>query len=368
MTRQSAPQSGEADGTFLPSVAARLGATRARLVALVAPSRVWDWWEFKVPTLLGVAGLTAGAATVPAESIGRALLTTVVALVPLASYVSVINDFNDVELDRRAGKFNSMAGRPASFRWCWVAGCVLAGGAAGALLARTSRPAFWLYVANWVAFTLYSAPPFRWKNRRWLGVLADGCGGQFLPTMWTAVATAALGTRQMSPLFLPLLAAWSAALGIRGIMAHQVRDAASDRAAGAGTLGASLGVAGLEKVGARAVFPVEATALVAFLVVASAMVPFGVLLAAVVGQTALATLAGRRLAVVNGTDGHRLMLFRYYVTLFPLSVLPTVPLEGSSIAALAALLVAVFPGSWGLSPARFLATLAARSRHTVSPT
>lgn len=368
MTRHSAPHTGQASDTFAPSVTARLSAMRARVVALVAPSRVWDWWEFKVPTLLGVAGLTAGAAAVPAESIGRALLTTVVALVPLASYVSVINDLTDVELDRLAGKFNSMAGRPAVFRWSWVAGCVLAGGAAGALLAQTSWLAFWLYVANWVAFTLYSAPPFRWKSRRWLGVLADGCGAQFLPTMWTAVATAALGTRQMPLLFLPLLGAWSVALGLRGILAHQARDVASDRAAGAGTLGASLGVAGLEKVGARAVFPLEASALVASLVVTSAIVPLGVLLAAVVGQAALATLAGRRLAAVDGTDGQRLMLFRYYVTLFPLSVLPTLPLKASSIAALAVLLVAIFPGSWGLSPARFMATLAARSRHAGSPT
>lgn len=56
-----------------------------------------------------------------------------------------------------------------------------------------------LYLANWVVFTLYSIPPVQLKTRGIWGVLADTCGGQLLPTLWTTFGVAALGFGSLAP-------------------------------------------------------------------------------------------------------------------------------------------------------------------------
>lgn len=338
--------------TLNPSLG--LAGFRRRVVAAVAPTRIWDWWEFKTPTLLGVAYLCAAACGVPAERTWEVLGLVIAALVPVASYVCVINDLTDMEVDRRAGKFNSMAGLPRTARAGWLVGCLAAGIAAGLALATCSRMAATLYAANWLAFTLYSVPPIRLKSRGAWGIVADACGGQLLPVLWTAVLVTEAGEAAAPQGMIPLLATWALALGVRAIMSHQAADASPDRAAGAATLGARLGADRLEAIGRRWVLPVELAALAGGLVVAGSAPTIALAAGFLAGQWLLCRIANRPLNVVARQPGGWLVLFRYYVTVFPLGFLPQLALPTFACCLIAACHVAAFPGSWGLSLAALL--------------
>ena len=145
------------------------------------------------------------------------------------AYGYLVNDWADLDLDRRAGKRNVFlkVGRGK--------GLVVVGVALALVLALAA--VFWdrygflpLFGVWWFLATFYSVPPVRLKERGLLGLAATILAQQPLPA---AMAFAALGD----------LVSWGAALflayiTLRGIcsdVGHQMRDRERDAQAGART-------------------------------------------------------------------------------------------------------------------------------------
>ncbi len=314
-----------------------LASFKTSLRALLAPTRIWDWWEFKTPVFLAVAYVVGSAAGVPFSVLWPRLLLVIGALIPVASYVCVINEITDLEVDRRAGKANAMEGRSRRYQMLWVLAC-LAGGALALLALRSSGLAAWAYGANWLAFTLYSVPPVRLKIRGLWGVVADACGGQLLPTLWTA-ATVSRGFG-MPVGWLVLLGAWAFVLGLRGILGHQLRDLRADRTSGVATLVARIGIQRTQQILSRLLLPLE-------------LLLFGLVVAlagAWLALLALAGVVGIRWAVQRKDLGKSVLAF--YLSFFPLAGVLQLGLQNASALVLLPLQVLVFPACWGLSLAR----------------
>jgi 4-hydroxybenzoate polyprenyltransferase len=319
-----------------------------RFAGWLTPIRFWDWWEFKTPVFLGVAWATAALVGLPAERLPAAALQVVGALVPVATYVCVINELTDLDLDRRAGKHNTMEGRSRGFRLSWLVLCLL-GGIGGLWLLRGSALAQQLYGANWLVFSLYSVPPIRLKTRGAWGVLADACGGQLLPSLWSAFAVAGLAGAMLPPLAIATLTLWAAMLGLRGILCHQLADLANDKRSGADTLATRLGEARVQGLVLHWLFPLELVGwLGVYAVVGSApavVIGVGVLIM----EEVLARRNGRGGAPLVRSSKARLpVLFRYAFTGLPLSMaIALAPAAGWWVLLLLLLQFLVFPGSWG---------------------
>jgi len=141
----------------------------------------------------------------------------------------LINDFADVELDRRAGKpnvFHEISRARAALVVAAAFGIMVACG-----WPFIRRPGFLpLWVAWALAATLYSLPPVRLKERGAIGLAATIVAQQPLPA---AMAFAALGyLREWGAL------AFVAYITLRGVssdVGHQMRDRERDEAAGATT-------------------------------------------------------------------------------------------------------------------------------------
>jgi len=74
------------------------------------------------------------------------------------------------------------------------------------------------YLGTWLAFLLYSLPPFRFKGRGTAGVLCDAAGEQLFPAL-VAVFIACRGAqRPGSGLWVASVAGWALAYGLRGIV------------------------------------------------------------------------------------------------------------------------------------------------------
>ncbi len=184
------------------------------------------------------------------SSLWVSALSLLLAIVPAAIYASVINDVTDLAADLEAGKRNGVAGRSrsmvATFAWLW----------------RDDALLLSCYLATWLAFSLYSLPPFRFKERGAAGVLCDAAGEQLFPAL-VAVFLACRGAqRAVSGAWVASVAVWALAYGLRGIVWHQLTDVDNDRAAGFRTF-ARRHPRAAPVIGTYVVFPLELGAMAA---------------------------------------------------------------------------------------------------------
>lgn len=306
-----------------------------------SPARAGTWWEFKIPILLGVAYLSACVEQVSFELVWPNFFLIVAALIPLASYVCVINDITDERDDRRAGKSNTMAGKSWSFKAAWLLACVLAGVLAAWLLSPNPAALF-LYLANWLVFTLYSVPPVRLKNRGSLGVFADACGGQLLPALWIAL----LVDPNASAFFMAALAVWAFAFGLRGILFHQAGDFENDCESGVRTLAVRLGLMSLSRLVRFGIFPIELLALAALLWLSGSVFAIPLLAIYAFFQFALWRWLRVMSVVAILSACCRLLMLKYYQVYFPLTFLFALALKSPWALLCIPAHIVLFPDTW----------------------
>jgi 4-hydroxybenzoate polyprenyltransferase len=285
-------------------------------------ARASEWWQHKLATALGIAYLTAGLYEVPAAALWWRLVVLLAAFVAGAFYVCVLNDVTDVEDDLRCGKRNRMDGRSKKF----TAGALAIGPALGVLVGlflMTGPLTRWFYAADWLAFTLYSMPPFRLKVRGAAGAIADACGGQMLPGLWVAAYIAESSGHLLDVRLGLCLALWGIAFGLRGILLHQIEDCERDRIAGVRTLLVRGNVASLQKLVRWVVFPVEIVALAGLLVLFGGPLPWLLLGVHLLLQWMRAKFFGIKVILVTPRPEGRVALAEYYQLLLPAAILLT---------------------------------------------
>jgi len=312
------------------------------LADLFAPARARTWWEFKTPIFLGVGYFTALAAGVSFRDAWPAFLVCVVAIIPLASYVCVINDITDEHVDAAAGKSNSMARKSRRFKVGWLSACL----AAGIFVAMTcfeKRPeALVLYASNWLVFTLYSVPPFRLKERGFAGIITDACGGTVLPALWAAL----LVDPKISSVLFTTLTVWSLSFGLRGILYHQAGDLEADRMSGISTFSVRVGLGRVQRLVRSVFFPVEVLSLALILALSGSMFAVPMLLAYFASQFALWKWLQIRLVVVGPEPRSRLALLKYYQMWFPLTFILAMAWTDPWALVCLPLHAALFPDTW----------------------
>lgn len=282
--------------------------------------RAREWWSHKLAAIVGIGYGTVLFADGDLLAAAPALALGLVALVPGAAFVSVLNDYTDLELDRAAGKPNRLAGLPRSVGRRAIAAAIAAGAALAVPVALVSGWAVLFYVPAWLAFTAYSVPPLRLKERGVLGAVADALGAHLFPQL-TVVALAFAGAGiAIDWGWIGLIAAWSFAYGLRGAIWHQSTDAGGDAASGVGTLVVSHPRLALR--GARwVVFPLEVTALAAILVLVGSVIPFVALALYLALELARARLWQVKIVIAGAADRYRIVMQEYYAVVLPLAFL-----------------------------------------------
>jgi hypothetical protein len=281
--------------------------------------RAREWREHKLAALAGTgyATVLVGNGHVRASAAEIALVLVAVALA--ASFVSVLNDWTDLEDDRRAGKHNRLEGRPAWVAPVATAAIVMAGAILTGLAWSGHSVALLLYAGSWVAFVAYSAPPLRLKRRGAAGAVADAVGAHLCPHL-LMVAVVAVDTPHAVGTTWPwLVGVWSAALGVRAALWHQFADRDFDARGRTGTFARSHPRAAA-LAGRAVAFPLELAAFAGMLVVLGEVAPWIALgLYAVLAWRG--TRHGVRVTVIGSAPVFRIAMHSYYVVLFPLAVL-----------------------------------------------
>jgi len=202
--------------------------------------RVDNWWYSKVAPVLAISFCAALIYQVPAWPTARSIVLIAFVGLCAGSYGHLINDAFDIEADRKAGKQNHMA---EFAPWQRILFCALALtlGFAPALLVSISTTSLLLLGAEFLLPTIYSAPPFRLKERGVLGLLSDSLGAHLVPCLYVISILAhdspspVLVHARASYAFVGFTALWASSLGLIGILIHELEDRESDLLAGSRT-------------------------------------------------------------------------------------------------------------------------------------
>lgn len=278
-----------------------------------------EWWEYKLVPILSTFYATALVLHVAVFSLWVSALSLLLAIVPAAIYASVINDVTDLAGDLEAGKPNRVAGRSRAMV-ATLAALTAGAGFLFAWLWRDDAPLLACYLAIWLAFSLYSFPPLRLKERGAAGVLCVAAGEQLFPTLVAVLLASRGAPHAVSGTWVASVAVWALAYGLRGIVWHQLTDIDNDRVAGFRTF-ALRHPRSAPFIGTFVVFPLELTALAAMLWQIGSAWPPAFLLLYVVYAVRSARRAQTVPVIVVPKPRFFIVLHQFYSDLFPVALL-----------------------------------------------
>jgi 4-hydroxybenzoate polyprenyltransferase len=251
--------------------------------------RAGAWWFNKVPlsVVLVLLLLDGGRSSLAALAVITLVVVTVCAV---GNYGYALNELFDIEEDARLGRSNVAAGVPRWRMWAIVGASALVAEACATVLA--GAPGAYLTLIELCLPLAYSAPPLRIKERKWLGVAADGLAAHVYPAILALLAVTYWTLRPVPIVLAALVVVWAAAVGLRGILSHQLATSEQDRSAGLRTVVHDLGNERLERFIVVGVLPLEVIAFGGVLIACQVGILLWIFVAAYVIYETFKTLRG----------------------------------------------------------------------------
>jgi 4-hydroxybenzoate polyprenyltransferase len=298
-------------------------------LSILGPFRVDCWWDYKLSPILATIYATAALSRIPFPSLWPVVALALLALIICASYVSVLNDLTDVKDDQASGKPSRLP-RESRIVPTLLLGACMAAGSGFLIVWRKDTLLFCAYLTCWLAFALYSAPPFRLKARGIWGVLADASGAHLFPTLFAVLLVYHWNRTEAPAEWTIFISLWSFAAGVRGILWHQLEDANNDRKIGLRTFACLHGTKAAERLGLLT-FLLEFAAFSLMLwLTRNALASLFLVL---YGLFALVRwrLLGIGLTVIKPGQASRMAMTEYYIVLYPLAYLLTAAWQQPSV-------------------------------------
>jgi 4-hydroxybenzoate polyprenyltransferase len=217
---------------------------------MIAPkfTRTTDWWEPKITLVIsiGLLAIYLYGNEISYSVIGF-LFILILSISIGAVYVSLINDFTDLEDDLKAGKKNKLQSFSRLKQLLLIF--------TSATIILFFAYLFWSYgigsrflVGAMVIYTLYSFPPIRLKKRGLWGVLADAFGAHVFPAMGIFALLSEFLIQSVDWTALTSIGFWSLLYGVRGILSHQYLDLEYDKSVGVKTFATRFSIDKIKRV------------------------------------------------------------------------------------------------------------------------
>lgn len=290
-------------------------------------TRASEWWEYKLPPLLSVAYATAISEGKSLYALAPRIGILLLGIIVGAAYVSIINDVTDIKEDRASGKHNRLYALRPWLRWVLVLITVFSGIFFAYFFLHGLLSTI-LYSLSWIAFSLYSIPPFRLKKRGWWGVMADAGGAHLFTSLFLLSATAQYFKIQINWAWFIAIGIWSFLFGLRGILWHQFFDRENDLKIGLKTFATSRDPSSFKKASSF-ILAIELMVLCFLLFYLASPLPFIGLLfyfIMLVGYSKKFGLALIAIVPPKNQPWHFLMS-NYYQLFLPLSLICTAALK-----------------------------------------
>lgn len=284
-------------------------------------ARAKEWWEYKFPPMLAIAYLILQNNPYPFHHSLPLILVLLSAITLGAIYVSFLNDATDVAEDAKAGKQNRMAAYTTFQKTILVLLPLVAGFCIIGVFLNFFSYAALFYCAAYIAFTLYSLPPFRLKKQGVAGIIADALGSQVFPTLFIAVCMYRYTNQEIQLLPFTFLGVWLLCFGLRGILWHQLADKENDKVSGLPTVVQNMNEAQLVRLGI-VIVAIEIIAFAAYILLNH----WFLIIPGLVFYFIYIWMQSKihhieQILIAPPNKEYRIFLFEYYQVFLPLSVL-----------------------------------------------
>jgi 4-hydroxybenzoate polyprenyltransferase len=155
-------------------------------------------------------------------------------VITIAIFASLINNFYDQEDDAIAGKENKMSNLSKKNQFL-ILGSILVIGILFSFFIYPNFYALVFYWLSWLCFFIYSCKQFRLKEKTYLGIICDGLGSQFFPTLFI-FSFLYKGDFENHLVWIVSGSIWMTfSFGMRSLIIHQYNDYENDLKAGVWT-------------------------------------------------------------------------------------------------------------------------------------
>lgn len=193
--------------------------------------RIATWW-FKLPPFLVLIYLYFIKENI--TDFGQEIFLILFLLsgvISIAIFASLINNYYDQEDDAIAGKENKMINLSKNQQYLTL-GTIIAIGILFSFFIFPNLYALVFYWLSWFCFYSYSCKQFRLKEKRYLGIIFDGLGSQFFPTLFI-FSFLYKGNIEGHLIWIISGSFWMTfAFGMRSLIIHQYDDYENDVKAG----------------------------------------------------------------------------------------------------------------------------------------
>jgi 4-hydroxybenzoate polyprenyltransferase len=220
--------------------------------------RISDPWNYKIPFLIAIPYLYTYHCNIDAKDSILRFFWAYITIIGIAGFAYTLNDFTDRKKDEKAKKVNIHANQPIWFSMSTL------------LLFLCIAIVPWFFFPKTVytlsllgiellLFVLYSVPPFRFKERGFLGIITDSLYAHTIPALLALTAFEQHGDFPFSThrgLWGSLIL-WQFFLGIRNILFHQIADYENDIKSGVRTFVTTVSVIKTEQLLQKLFIPFE---------------------------------------------------------------------------------------------------------------
>ncbi len=220
--------------------------------------RISDPWNYKIPFLIAVPYLYACYHPFSADNFIVKIILSYITIIGIAGFAYTLNDFTDRNKDEEAGKENIHIKKTIGFSIGIL--MVFMGIALGPwYFFPKSVYTLSLLGFELLLFVLYSVPPFRFKERGFVGVITDSLYAHAVPALLALTAFDQNGELPSSThlaLWVSLIT-WQFCLGIRNILFHQIADYENDIKSGINTFVTQFSIPKTEQLLRQLFIPLE---------------------------------------------------------------------------------------------------------------
>ena len=121
----------------------------------------------------------------------------------------------------------------------------------------TDKYTFYLLVIEFLLFFVYAFPPFRLKEKGFLGIITDALYAQVVPSLLAVYTFSKISNTILNVKLIVLYSAWLLLVGIRNIIKHQVEDFDNDKNTKTKTFVTIYGIEYSKKISLKYLFPIE---------------------------------------------------------------------------------------------------------------
>lgn len=237
--------------------------------------RLSNPWRYKVPLLISFCYFLLLAGSVHPFYASMSFFAAIGTTIGFMGFGYLTNDLADRKKDALAGKSNGTANLSTASIILLVI-TFLSIAILPWLYLPMDRISILCIIAELSLFVLYAFPPFRLKERGFLGVITDALYAHVVPGFLASWTFYLVGNETYKNFFFFIIALsiWQLFSGIRNIVSHHLKDYDNDLSSGTRTFATQIGKDKVSKLMSRVFIPLELISGLGFLTIVQFQIDF----------------------------------------------------------------------------------------------